>query len=73
MSLPEILLRLKAHPDSARPASEPEATRVTGFLGLQTLEGGGLRALWPWGFRTFASQAELEGWLCGRIPASWQT
>lgn len=72
MDIPEILLRLAAHPDSARPASEPEATRVTGFLGLRITPCGAFRVEWHWGTRTFANQAELEGWLQGRIPASWQ-
>ncbi len=73
MSNPELLLRLRAHPDSARPCSEPDAARVSGFLGLRLLPTGGCLAEWHWGTRIFASQAELEGWLNGLTPPSWQT
>ncbi|KAF0176475.1 MAG: hypothetical protein FD161_3014 [Limisphaerales bacterium] len=73
MELPEILLRLAAHPDSARPSLDADPARVAGFLGLHFTPCGACRVEYHWGLRTFASQAELEGWLSGRIPASWQT
>lgn len=68
MSLSELLLRLKAHPDSARPSLDADPARAAGFLGLHITPCGRIRAEWHWGLRTFADQAELEGWLAGRIP-----
>lgn len=72
MTITEILLRLRAHPDSARPSGEPDAARVSGFLGLRLTPLGRIVAEWHWGLRTFADQAELEGWLNGVPPPSWQ-
>lgn len=69
---PELLLRLRAHPDSERPVLDADPARVGGFLGLHLLPSGTMRVEWHWGMRTFASQAELEGWLDGRVPPSWQ-
>lgn len=72
MTNPELLLRLRAHPDSARPSGEPDPARVGGFLGLHLLPTGGVVAEWHWGNRMFANQSELEGWLVGITPSSWQ-
>ena len=72
MTLDQILIALEAHPDSGRPPAEADPHRVGGFQGLRAAPGGRLVALWPWGMRLFADQAELEGWLQGRTPASWQ-
>lgn len=71
MSNAELLLRLRAHPDSARPSGEPDPLRITGLLGLRLLPTGGVVVEWHWGTRMFASQAELEGWLAGITPPSW--
>lgn len=72
MTITELLLRLKAHPDSTRPSVDTDPSRVSGFLGLHFTPCGACRVEWHWGLRTFADQAELEGWLNGRIPPSWQ-
>lgn len=72
MTIAEILQRLAQHPDSARVLPGAEPSRVSGFLGLHITPCGRFRVEWHWGLRTFADQAELEGWLAGRIPPSWQ-
>lgn len=71
MTNTELLAALAAHPDSTRPSSDADAQRVGGFLGLHISPCGVFRVEWHWGLRTFATQAELEGWLNGRIPESW--
>ena len=73
MTIDRILELLASHPDSARPSSEPEQGRVSGCLGLRFTLYGRVVVEWHWGTRTFANQRELEGWLCGITPPSWQT
>lgn len=72
MTLSELTAALRIHPDAARPTTDADPHRVSGFLGLHISPCGQFRAEWHWGLRTFADQAELEGWLQGRTPASWQ-
>lgn len=72
MTIARILELLASHPNSARPSSEPERGRVSGFLGLRFTPFGRVIVEWHWGTRTFANLDELEGWLCGVTPPSWR-
>jgi hypothetical protein len=72
MHLPDIITALNLHPDSRLPQSEPDAFRARGFMGLRVTPCGRIRVEYHWGTRTFESQDELENWLAGIVPASWQ-
>lgn len=73
MDLPEIILRLRAHPDAQRKTPATEPTRVEGFQCLVSFPSGAHTAVFHWGNRPFTSQAELERWLKhggASVPAS---
>jgi len=72
MHLPDIITALAAHPDATLPQSEPDAFRARGFMGLRVTSCGRIRVEYHWGLREFENQSELENWLAGIVPASWQ-
>jgi hypothetical protein len=72
MHLPDIITALNLHPDSRLPQSEPDAFRARGFMGLRVTPCGRIRVEYHWGTRTFENQSELENWLAGIVPTSWQ-
>lgn len=68
----KIIGGLRAHPDAARPSADGDAARPRGLQEFTVFESGAASVLYHWGRRTFASVAEVEGWLAGEIPRSWQ-
>ena len=68
----EILWKLRAHPDAARPAGDNDPARATGFQEFTVFESGACSVLYHWGRRTFASIQEVDAWLAGETPRSWQ-
>ena len=72
MHLPDIITALAAHPDATLPQSEPDAFRARGFMGLRVTPFGRIRVEYHWGLREFENQSELENWLAGIVPDSWQ-
>lgn len=72
MHLPDIITALAAHTDATLPQSEPCESRARGFMGLRVTPCGRIRVEYHWGTRTFENQSELENWLAGIVPASWQ-
>jgi hypothetical protein len=49
-----------------------DKARAEGFQALGIFADGCVRVTYHWGSRTFRGIEELEGWLGGRIPESWQ-
>lgn len=72
MTLPDIITALASHPDATLSQSEPDAFRARGFMGLRVTPCGRIRVEYHWGLREFENQSELENWLAGIVPASWQ-
>ena len=72
MTLPEITSALAAHPDAARPAGDVDPSRENGFQEFTVFSSGACSALYHWGRRSFADLAEVEVWLAGETPRSWQ-
>ena len=69
---PEVMAALAAHPDARRPVSEPDPGRAGGLQHVECYPCGLIAVLYHWGRRTFRGQDELEAWLSGGIPKSWQ-
>ena len=63
---------LRAHPDAAVPSSDSDPTRARGFQEFTVFANGSCSVLYHWGRRTFADLGEVEGWLLGELPKSWQ-
>lgn len=72
IALTDILRGLKAHPDASRPAGDADPSRENGFQDFTVFESGTCSALYHWGRRSFADLAEVESWLAGEIPRSWE-
>jgi len=72
VSLGEIMHGLSAHPDAARPSGDGDAARPVGLLEVTVYPSGSVAALYHWGRRLFVSVDEVEGWLDGNLPPSWQ-
>lgn len=72
MTLPDIITALSLHSDSRIPAAEPDSLRARGFLGMRITACGRIRVEYHWGIRQFENLRELELWLAGIVPASWQ-
>ena len=72
MTLPEITSALAAHPDAARPAGDADPSRENGFQEFTVFSSGACSALYHWGRRSFADLGEVEVWLAGEIPRSWE-
>ena len=70
--LPEIVLALQCHPDAAKPASDNDPTRARGFQEFTVFASGRCSVLYHWGRRTFADLGEVQAWLVGELPKSWQ-
>ena len=69
MTLPEITAALAAHPDAARATPDGDPARPQCF----TVWGSGqCSVLYHWGRRDFANIGEVESWLAGEIPRSWE-
>lgn len=68
----EILWKLRAHPDAARPSADGDPLRPRGFQEFTIFDSGACSVLYHWGRRSFASVAEVDQWLAGEIPRSWQ-
>ena len=72
MTIKLLIKALRNHPDKDKPQSEPQSNRAHGFTGLRINANGSVRVEWHWGTRSFATIEELEGWLNGVVPLSWQ-
>ena len=67
-----IVAAMRAHPDAAKPASDSDPTRARGFQEFTVFANGSCSVLYHWGRRTFSNLGEVEGWLLGQLPKSWQ-
>ena len=72
MSVDELVMALRCHPDAAVPAADNDPQRVRGFQNFEVFASGGCSVLYHWGRRSFASLAEVEVWLGGGFPDSWR-
>jgi hypothetical protein len=66
-----IVAGLRAHPDAGKP-SDNDPTRARGFQEFTVFDSGRCSVLYHWGRRTFADLGEVQGWLLGQRPNSWQ-
>ncbi len=68
----EIVSGLRAHPDAAVATADGDPARARGFQELTVFNSGAISVLYHWGRRSFASVEELQNWLAGDVPRSWQ-
>jgi hypothetical protein len=70
MHIPDIITALNLHPDAKLP---PQYGReATGLNCITVFPSGGIYVEYHWGMRSFKNQSELENWLAGIVPTSWQ-
>ena len=72
MSAARLVERLRTHPAARENLGPDSAGRANGLQCVSFFADGAVRVSYHWGSWSFASVDELEGFLGGTQPPSWQ-